>query len=490
MVKVIRFPLEMEDGIKVRTLEELKENFSIEKVMLNYANGKLLKWLIDRGYDTEAKKIKEIDNMDEKDIPKYICKIFEVKYDYKTNLDIKKLINTENKINILKNYIKDETIIEKIDSIAFNQEELVNILSKGEKEIYLCNNTFEICLKKENISYIGIGNPIINLNIDDISILNKKNIKFKDITIKNNDKVIDINEINTRDIEVFVKRKDNKIILYGRDKVSGEEFTITDSNEEVIAVNNCDDKIFIKYNNKIVYFIKEIRGLYKKYELIFRDLDNKTKIKISVGDDINKTESIEIAYLDEKYLVFSIFDSKTYLFNCKTYEIIEILKVNLTSLESINQAVLDKYFIYLKEGRIYIKDIINKSLRIAKLDRNVDSISVSKKYIYYVIKAHRRNIFFEGNFVLGRIDIINLKNEVLGEIGKWNSNNCYIKICVRDDERVLWTVSVNNNLSVNMFNINKKENIKLSESYLGSSVLIGLYRILDFNWYCDRYFNE
>ena len=30
-VKKIRFPLEMKNGITVRTLEELKENFSLEK---------------------------------------------------------------------------------------------------------------------------------------------------------------------------------------------------------------------------------------------------------------------------------------------------------------------------------------------------------------------------------------------------------------------------------------------------------------------------
>lgn len=34
MAKKIRFPLEMEQGIEVRSLEELKENFSLARVLV------------------------------------------------------------------------------------------------------------------------------------------------------------------------------------------------------------------------------------------------------------------------------------------------------------------------------------------------------------------------------------------------------------------------------------------------------------------------
>lgn len=48
MVKKIRFPLEMKDGIKVRDLEELRENFSLERILFYLADGKLEIWLRDR----------------------------------------------------------------------------------------------------------------------------------------------------------------------------------------------------------------------------------------------------------------------------------------------------------------------------------------------------------------------------------------------------------------------------------------------------------
>lgn len=48
MAKKIRFPLEMENDIEVRNLEELKENFSLARVIGYINDGKLVAWLQDR----------------------------------------------------------------------------------------------------------------------------------------------------------------------------------------------------------------------------------------------------------------------------------------------------------------------------------------------------------------------------------------------------------------------------------------------------------
>ena len=61
MVKKIKFPLEMGQGIYVRTIEELNENFNIEKVLGYYVDGKLITWLNDRYYKNEAFKIEQLD---------------------------------------------------------------------------------------------------------------------------------------------------------------------------------------------------------------------------------------------------------------------------------------------------------------------------------------------------------------------------------------------------------------------------------------------
>lgn len=41
MAKKIRFPLEMENGVEVRSMEELRDNFSISRVLSYLKNGKL-----------------------------------------------------------------------------------------------------------------------------------------------------------------------------------------------------------------------------------------------------------------------------------------------------------------------------------------------------------------------------------------------------------------------------------------------------------------
>ena len=47
MAKKIRFPLEMINGVSVRSMEELRENFSLLKILSYLSNEKLVTWLRD-----------------------------------------------------------------------------------------------------------------------------------------------------------------------------------------------------------------------------------------------------------------------------------------------------------------------------------------------------------------------------------------------------------------------------------------------------------
>ena len=62
----INFPLILKNNVKVRSIEELRENFDIEKIMEYYCNGKLLQWLERRYYDEIAEKIKALSQNNEK----------------------------------------------------------------------------------------------------------------------------------------------------------------------------------------------------------------------------------------------------------------------------------------------------------------------------------------------------------------------------------------------------------------------------------------
>lgn len=42
MAKKVRFPLEMEDGVEVRSMEELRDNFSLSRVLEYFNDGRLV----------------------------------------------------------------------------------------------------------------------------------------------------------------------------------------------------------------------------------------------------------------------------------------------------------------------------------------------------------------------------------------------------------------------------------------------------------------
>ena len=61
MAKTIKFNLIL-DGNQVRTLDGLRENFSIEDIIGYYEKGILSRWLKVRGYDKEFDSVEAIDS--------------------------------------------------------------------------------------------------------------------------------------------------------------------------------------------------------------------------------------------------------------------------------------------------------------------------------------------------------------------------------------------------------------------------------------------
>lgn len=67
----------MKDGVEVRDLEGLKDNFSLERILLYLEDGRLDTWLRDRYLDDIADAVSELDRTDAGFCRK-ICEIFEV----------------------------------------------------------------------------------------------------------------------------------------------------------------------------------------------------------------------------------------------------------------------------------------------------------------------------------------------------------------------------------------------------------------------------
>ena len=186
MARKIKFALEMADGTKVRTnLEELREHFDLESVMGYFLSGKLQEWLEDRYYEKEADEIANL-NKDDAEIRIRLCEILGVEPPEIEDININSIELINKKKAMLRQVTDDESIIEHAAQVAFNQEELAELIECEEKTIYLCGKEFTIPAKVKDKKYIGVNNPQININVKTYQELVEKNIVLEGIKVPDN----------------------------------------------------------------------------------------------------------------------------------------------------------------------------------------------------------------------------------------------------------------------------------------------------------------
>lgn len=164
----------MKDKEQVRTLEDLRAHFDINKAIAYFLDGKLMTWLEDRYYEEEANSLSNLQK-DDPDLNKKLCKILGVDY-IEEETDPKTIEERNKKLTKLKQYTADEKILNKVDLVAFNQEDLADLLDEGRDEIYLCQNKFVIPLSQKNKKYIGVGKV-------EAIIRSKMKVDFKELGI-------------------------------------------------------------------------------------------------------------------------------------------------------------------------------------------------------------------------------------------------------------------------------------------------------------------
>lgn len=182
MVKKIKFALEMANGIKARTLEDLQENFDLEKAMGYYFDGKLLEWLNDRYYEQEADAIRQLD-ITAADFKKQFCLALGAPYNEEV-LDVESLASLSEKKGKLKKLTADDTILDQAEYTAFNQEDLADLLDAGVETIYLCGTYFAVPVREEKHCYVGIlGRPVIRIGAVSLEELSQKEIIFRNVIL-------------------------------------------------------------------------------------------------------------------------------------------------------------------------------------------------------------------------------------------------------------------------------------------------------------------
>lgn len=184
MVKRVRFPLDMGNDIMVRSIEELKKNYNADRVAEYFLNGKLLTWLEDRHCDTEAEQVKKLSQMiDKNKAAALLPEIFEV--EITKNVDIKTLEVRREKLEKLRTITSDDEILDNVDSVAFSQEDLGDLLDEAKKNeekkkiIYLCGDKFRIPLSVKNVKYIGVNNPAVIIGDNGEVELKESGISFE-----------------------------------------------------------------------------------------------------------------------------------------------------------------------------------------------------------------------------------------------------------------------------------------------------------------------
>ena len=112
-MKKIKLPLEMANGVLVRTLDELKENWDLEKVINYYLNGKLQTWLTDRYYTELADKVSALSDInDNTELQKNLCDIFGMEFKADTEfVDIDAVAEQNRKVDILRKYTADDKLL-------------------------------------------------------------------------------------------------------------------------------------------------------------------------------------------------------------------------------------------------------------------------------------------------------------------------------------------------------------------------------------------
>ena len=303
MAKKIRFPLEMDNGVMVRTLEELRENFNLEMVVNHFISGKLMTWLNDRYYESEAIQVGEL-NSSSLDFKKKICEIFNMEYTEEKDIDIEDIEKRNSKITKLKQFTENEDIIRNVDLVAFNQEELSDLLDEDAKTIYLCNEKFYLPLSKTNIKYIGVSNPILIINSKIDVDLDEKNIIVENCTIK-------------CDHSINIYASSSKEILYeGNIKIEKQP----DLNWKVYIKNICiyeEDLDYTLRSSIKIIGKQDTKGRwYLERECLYRSRIDGSEEQLLVADD---TPVVDFCVVDD--IVFFTTGYNTILSNLKIHRI-------------------------------------------------------------------------------------------------------------------------------------------------------------------------
>ena len=241
------FSLEL-NGVEVKTLEDLQNNFELEKIVAYFKSGELLDWLNDRFYDDEAEKIENI-SPDDKNLSQKICAALNVECD--EDLEFTQRIREKKKI--LEEKTDDQNIIDNATTTALNQDDLANLLHMDYKTIFLCGENFTVPIRVSDKKYIGVlSTPKIKIKANSQADLDAKNISFENC-------ILPFEKSNLDELKALVQ----KIFQ------NNGEFPIVDENGKKVSSYNQLDK-----TEKSLALRMICQGKYAEHKIIYMVLNS------------------------------------------------------------------------------------------------------------------------------------------------------------------------------------------------------------------------
>lgn len=175
----------MADGYKARTLKELQTHFNLKKVTGYFLDGKLHEWLVTRYYDAEADALQSLDKT-ATDFSRKLCAVLGVTYEkieYDT-VDLTAVARLNEKRAFLQQRTDDSHILAHVAQTALTQEDLIQLLDGGIRELYLCGNIFTIPIQIGQCHYIGVlGKPKVQINVQSIEELANNGIVLEHVLL-------------------------------------------------------------------------------------------------------------------------------------------------------------------------------------------------------------------------------------------------------------------------------------------------------------------
>ena len=374
VAKKIRFSLEMDDGIEVRSIEELKENFSLDRVLLYISNGKMQTWLRDRYLNDIADELLKL-NQDDATFNRKVCDIFEVEYDCSSKADMEKAAERNRKMKLLQEFTSEKKFFDIVDQIAFDQNDMYDLLDEDENSIYLCGNKFSIPLSKKGVRYIGINNPVVVISSKEKVDFKEKEISFENIKFDEKyaqliatDEIkeevaenFDGNNANCsgnqfskeccEQVNTFVENMIEFVDEFVEEFENDFEDKYIDECSEITELDSSDyGSNFNKYSTKAKAKTDCKKNIQLAIDDILRDCNNEKERVVKAGNDfISEIEDAFQNFIEE------FIDSYN----------------EYTALECDNEA--EKY-INEKRNSVFSEEVLNKKLSDLNLDTRFNSL--------------------------------------------------------------------------------------------------------------------